>query len=54
MTYGYDADVSLLLSKTADNNIFTIAQDLVVRLEASREGTGNVRLMSTLFTLSHA
>ena len=37
MTYGYDARIATLLNRTADGSIFTIAQDLVTRLELSRQ-----------------
>ncbi|KAJ6440599.1 eukaryotic translation initiation factor 3 subunit [Purpureocillium lavendulum] len=39
ITFGYDADVSSFLSKTSDRSIFSIAQDLVTRLEMLREST---------------
>jgi len=42
LSFGYDADISKALSRTANNSIFTVAQDLVVRLQMKREDTGKV------------
>ncbi len=42
ITYGYNADVSTFLSKSADNSIFNIAQDLVTRLEILRSDPDTV------------
>jgi hypothetical protein len=39
LTFGYDANISSILSKSANGSIFTIAQDLITRLEMFREGT---------------
>ncbi|KAF2417713.1 hypothetical protein EJ08DRAFT_703291 [Tothia fuscella] len=36
ISFGYDADVSNFLSRTSDRSIFSIAQDLIVRLEMMR------------------
>ncbi|KAL3953290.1 hypothetical protein ACCO45_013233 [Purpureocillium lilacinum] len=44
VTFGYDADVSSFLSKTSDRSIFSIAQDLVTRLEMLRESTDKDQL----------
>jgi hypothetical protein len=40
ISFGYDADVSTFLSRTSDRSIFSVAQDLIVRLELLRESTG--------------
>lgn len=40
ITYGYDADISKFLYRTSDRSIFSIAQDLVIRLEILRESSG--------------
>jgi hypothetical protein len=40
ISFGYDADVSTFLSRTSDRSIFSVAQDLIVRLESLRESTG--------------
>jgi hypothetical protein len=37
MTYRYDARIATLLNRSAGESIFTIAQDLVTRLELSRQ-----------------
>ncbi len=56
VTFGYDADVSSFLSKTSDRSIFSIAQDLVTRLEMLRESTDKVcvsrRLQASQLTVT--
>jgi hypothetical protein len=42
ISFGYDADVSAFLNRTSDRSIFSIAQDLVVRLEMLRDRDGHV------------
>jgi hypothetical protein len=42
MTFGYDAEISTALSRTANSSIFTVARDLVVRLQMKREDSGKV------------
>jgi hypothetical protein len=42
ITFGYNADVSAFLNRTSNSSIFSIAQDLVVRLEMLRDKTGHV------------
>ncbi|KAK0747113.1 hypothetical protein B0T18DRAFT_466791, partial [Schizothecium vesticola] len=37
LTFGYDANIATISSRRANNSIFTTAQDLVVRLAATRE-----------------
>lgn len=49
-TYGYDANVAAFLSRTADNSIYGVARNLVVRLEALRENTNTVRPRENLET----
>ncbi len=44
ISFGYDADVSKFLSRTSDRSIFSVAQDLVVRLEMLRDSTGLTEL----------
>lgn len=44
MTFGYDADISTALSRTTNSSIFTVAQELVVRLQMKREDTEMVCL----------
>lgn len=47
LTYGYDANVSTILNKSADRSIFSVAQDLVTRLETIRdsENTRNIPII---------
>lgn len=47
ITFGYNADVSAFLNRTSDSSIFSIAQDLIVRLEMLREKNGHVSKAET-------
>lgn len=53
LTYGYDARISTILNKATDGSIFTIAQDLVTRLELSRQidGMENVPIIFAAHSL---
>lgn len=42
-TFGYDASIATVMSRSANNSIFSAAQDLIARLAAARESLRGVR-----------